>query len=185
MQVCPLMGQAVAMGHGVGDWHSPACCGSPLCRGAPLGLSWSCRGLGKMLLWGHPPQTHWQSSRGFCSQSFPSPTSVPAGVQKGWTKQSLAQRGYQRDCPSGCGQSHRQLGNNFPLEQSCGTGKARVFGLPVPAAIAAMVLSTLGLVQCHGRSLCHCCLASPAPAPQGRSCSRRTEPEYTVFAQSP
>lgn len=77
MWVCPVMGQAAAMGQDGADWHSPAYRGNPLCRDAPLGLSWCRRALGKMLLWGHHLQTHWQSSRGFAAKAF------PARMQKG------------------------------------------------------------------------------------------------------
>lgn len=100
----------------------------------------------------HEVTTHKPTGR--AAQGSPSSPSVPARLQQGWAKPSLAPHSCQTHCP-GSSHSRLQPGDSLPSEQGGGTGNTGVTGLPSPTAAAATVLSTSGSGPCHGRSLCH------------------------------
>lgn len=167
------------MGYGAGwcygaRWWQPAFCGDAL-----WGLSWHRRGLGKTLLWGHPLQTH---CFGFCRQSSPSPTLSQTHCRRAGTSQvwhgMAAGAIALLDSAGGTGVQ----GTASLRSRAVGWGRWVFSGSLCRGSDGA---EHRGPGLCQGRSLCYRCSASSSPAPQGRSCSRCTEPEYTVFAQSP
>lgn len=150
VQVCPAVGHAVAMGQGDGGRG-----GSRLCGDAPLGLSWCGRGLGKTLLWGHNHRHTGGAAVGFAAKTLPA--QCPDQRARTMAGPNQALHGVTTTTALLMQQSRRQRGNSFPLEQTCGTGHAGAFGLPVLAAVSVTVLSTPEPGRCHRRSLCHLC----------------------------